>query len=142
MELSPTHPARAKFRFCLPPDSPDEAVAKLSQFYDGRGAPPPTIVPYSPAAPRELSEIPPGSPILAIGPVSLPFSFPCQQDIAAAEGEGGAHGGSTTLANMFPKATIPDAHLHSGLAGTAGTRLEPSYTGQTIYVHLALGCRR
>ena len=25
------------------------------------------------------------------------------------------------MANMFPTTTIPDAHLHSGLAGTAGT---------------------
>ena len=56
----------------------------------------------------------------------------CQPDNAAAEGEDAAHGASTTLANMFPTTTIPDAHLHSGLAGTAGTGMEPSYTGQTI----------
>ena len=117
MELSPTHPARAKFRFCLLPDSPDQAVVKLRQFYDATGAPPLTFVPYSPAA-RELSEIPPGSPTR---PVMLPFVFPCQPDNAAAEDEDAAHGGSTTLANMFPTTTIPNAHRHSGLAGTAGT---------------------
>jgi hypothetical protein len=85
MELSPTHLVRARFRFWLTPDSPDEAVAKLNQFYDERGAPPLTFIPYSPAAPRELSEIPPGSPI---GPVILPFSSPCSQSAnAAAKGE-------------------------------------------------------
>ena len=114
MELSPKHPARAKFRFCLPPDSPDEAVVKLNQFYDERGAPPLTFVPYSPAAPRELSEIPPGSPI---GPVILPFSSPCSQpDNAAAKGE---DVGDHVTTAKFPT-TKPDAHRHSGLAGKAG----------------------
>ena len=92
MELSPTHPARAKFRFCLPPNLPDEAVAKLNQFYDERGAPPLSFEPCSPVAPREQSENPAGSPI---GPTILSFSSR-QPDSAAAEGEGAGDHITTT----------------------------------------------
>ena len=90
MELSPTHPACVKFRFCLPLDSPDAAVAKLNQFYDEGGVPPLTFIHDSPAAPRELSETPPGSPV---GPVILPFSFSCSQpgNPAAKGGDVGDH---------------------------------------------------
>ena len=112
MELSPTHPARAKFRFCLPSDSPDQDVAKLKQFYDERGAPPLSFEPYSPAAPRERSENPAGSPI---GPTVLSFSSR-QPDSAAADGE---DAGDHITTAKFPT-TKPDVHRHSRLSGKAG----------------------
>ena len=86
----------------------------MNQFYDERGAPPLAFVPYSPAAPCELSEIPRGSPI---GPIVLPFSSPCnQRDNAATKGE---DVGDHVTTAKFPT-TRPDAHRRSGSAGKAG----------------------